>query len=327
MRLPRTSARFLRGVAAYSGIAVLLLLPAYAPAQAPAPTPGETAPASASEASEEDASEGAAPGEAAEPGSAEPEAVEPDAAGPATSEPATSEPDAAPVPDPSAEYPAPESAAAESPAAAAAESPASEAEESPDPLAEDDYEGATDAALVSEEPGPKNLSLGVALDVTVPLGSTSKFIGSASMQGISLDLRYYAWGNIGIGAGVALDSLSKKSTGAVTWENATITGTHVRELSYTPITLKGYYAWRDHKSVVPYFAAGLGAARAVKRLTAGISSISEASWHFAIVPEAGLQIPLGPTVLLTNVRLNYLPPSAGVDEQLFGNFSLGLSIQ
>jgi hypothetical protein len=101
----------------------------------------------------------------------------------------------------------------------------------------------------------------------------------------------------------------------------------VRELSYTPLTLKGYYAWREQKSFIPYVAAGLGAARAVKRLTVGITGLAEASWHFAIVPEAGLQIPAGPTMILTNVRLNYLPPSAGVEEHLFANLSIGLSIQ
>ncbi len=39
------------------------------------------------------------------------------------------------------------------------------------------------------------------------------------------------------------------------------------------------------------------------------------------------QIPAGPTMLLTNVRLSYLPASAGVEEQMFANFSLGLSVQ
>ena len=126
---------------------------------------------------------------------------------------------------------------------------------------------------------------------------------------------------------MALDSLSKKTTDSVEWDNATISGTQVREMAFTPLTVKGYYAWRDQKQFIPYVAAGLGAARAVRRVVVGFSSLVENSWHFAMVPEAGLQIPAGPTVLTTNVRLSYLPPSAGVEDLLFANFSFGLSIQ
>jgi hypothetical protein len=74
-------------------------------------------------------------------------------------------------------------------------------------------------------------------------------------------------------------------------------------------------------------AAGFGAARSVRRLIVGFSSLSEASWHFAIVPEAGLHIPAGPTLLQTNVRLTYLPAAGGVDDQTYLNFSFGLAIQ
>lgn len=192
---------------------------------------------------------------------------------------------------------------------------------------DDDYSGATDDALVEPGKRTKDLSLGIALDLTWPLGSAANYIGSASIQGLSLDLRYYAWGNIGVGVGVALDSLSKKTNTTVEWENATITGTQVREINFTPLLAKGYYAWRDQERFVPYVALGLGAARTVRRLIVGFSSLSDASWHFAAVPEAGLQIPAGPTVILTNLRLNYLPPAAGIDEQVFVNFSVGLSIQ
>ncbi len=249
------------------------------------------------------------------------------------STPETPEGETVPAEDPArAPAPEPAPAPASSSQPAPSEAPPSEASAPVDPMADsvatdDDYAGATDAALVEEKEGPKDLSLGVALDVTFPMGNAAKYIKSASLQGLSLDLRYYAWGNIGIGAGVALDSLSKKLTGTATWDNATFTGTQVRELSYTPITLKGYYAWRDQRQVVPYVAAGVGAARSVRRLVVGISGLSEAAWHFALVPEAGLQIPVGPTMILTNVRLNYLPASGGIEDQMFANFSVGLAIQ
>jgi hypothetical protein len=289
------------------------------PTPVPAPSQPTPAPAQAAPPSTTPAQPALAPAPAPAPAPAE--SVTPGAAG--------EEPETVPAPAPT---PAPETpqGVEATPAAAPPASPKAPASSEPPPATEepiDDYDGASDVALVEEKPRPKNLSLGVAVDFTFPIAKTADFISKASIQGLSLDLRYYAWGNIGIGAGLALDSLSKKSTETVTWENATFTGTQVRELSYTPITLKGYYAWREQTRVIPYVAAGLGAARAVKRLTVGITGLAEASWHFAVVPEAGLQIPVGPTLLLTNVRLNYLPPSAGVGEHVFANFSFGLSIQ
>lgn len=244
--------------------------------------------------------------------------------------PTETEPEGEPPPTAQTEAPEPAAPPAQTPPPSAATEAAAapvDPTATSTPAADDDYAGATDAALVEEKRGPKNLSLGVALDVTFPMGKSAEYIKSASIQGLSLDLRYYAWGNIGIGAGVALDSLSKKLTDTVTWGNATFTGTQVRELSFTPITLKGYYAWRDNERAVPYVAVGVGAARSVRRLVVGISGLSEAAWHLAMVPEAGLQIPVGPTLLLTNVRFNYLPASGGVEDQMFANFSVGLSIQ
>jgi hypothetical protein len=196
-------------------------------------------------------------------------------------------------------------------------------------IGDDDYGGEQGAPLVEEgAPAPmKNLSLGIALDVTLPLGEAAKFISNASLQGLSLDLRYYAWGNWGIGVGVALDSLSKKLTGTAEWENATLSGTQVREISLTPVLLKGYYAWRQEETLIPYVAFGAGVARAVRSLKIGYSDLRDANWHLAVAPEIGFQLPAGPTVVQANARLNYLAPSGEVGGQLFANMSLGISVQ
>jgi len=192
----------------------------------------------------------------------------------------------------------------------------------------DDYAGASDAALVEpKKKDPNDLSLNIGLDLTWPLGKAANFIDSASIQGLSLDLRYYFWKNIGLGAGVAFDGVSKKTSGTVAWQNTTITGNQLREISFTPITLKGIYAWRQQEQIIPYVAAGAGVARTVRRLEAGYTLLSDPSWHFVLVPEVGLNIPAGPTIIQTNVRLAYLPAAGGTDEQMFANFSFGLAIQ
>jgi len=178
-----------------------------------------------------------------------------------------------------------------------------------------------------EEPRNKNLMLGIAMDLTMPMGDTAKYIGDISIQGFSLDLRYYAWGNFGVGAGVSFDTLSKKSANSTQWNESLITGTQVREMSFVPVTLKGYHAWREQEKFIPYVAMGVGAARSVRRLVAGFSNLSSDSWHLILVPEVGLHIPVGPTVLMTSARLSYLAPSGDTKQQMFANLSFGLAVQ
>lgn len=190
----------------------------------------------------------------------------------------------------------------------------------------DDYDGA-ETKLSAEEKKPSDLMLNIMLDLTIPLAAASDFIGDISVQGFSIDVRYFAFGNIGIGASVAFDSLSTKETGSVKWGNSTINGIHRRDLSYTPILLKGYYAWREKEKFIPYVALGAGAARTARRINAGYFALSDDTWHFTMSPEVGLHIPVGPTVLIANGRLGYLVGGGGQDAQMFGNVSVGISIQ
>jgi opacity protein-like surface antigen len=191
----------------------------------------------------------------------------------------------------------------------------------------EDYSDVEATALVEEEEPRKNLIFGVGLDLSLPMGSTADYVGELSIQGFSLDLRYFAWDNWAIGAAVAFNSMSEKTSDQVAWENITFSSVQVREQSFMPITVKGVYAWRDQEKFVPYVAAGVGTARAVRRLTTGVSSLDDATWHMAFVPEVGGYFPVGPTVLFANVRLNVLPPSGGDASQMYGNFTFGVTVQ
>lgn len=196
----------------------------------------------------------------------------------------------------------------------------------PAPLT-DEYSGVQEPALVEEPPPKKNFVFGVGLDLSLPVGKTADYVGNVSLQGFSLEFRYYAWENWGIGAGIAFNSVSEKTSEDLLWENLTFSSVQVRELSFMPITVKAVHAWRDEEKLVPYVAAGVGAARVVQRLASGISTLSDSSWHLALVPEVGSYIPLGPTVVFANIRLNYLPPSGGQTEQIYGNLTFGVTVQ
>jgi hypothetical protein len=190
----------------------------------------------------------------------------------------------------------------------------------------------TDVALV-EEKKKSGLLVGFFLDSSLPLGSSSEFVDTFSFQGFSVDLRYIGFGNLGLGGMVAWHTIAEKSQRTLEWEGAALTGTMVTELSLTPILAKVSYALREvpegapPKQFVPYVATGLGASRLVRRLDAGISRIVDESWHFSLVPEVGVEVPVGPVAVLAAARFNYLFATDDAPEQLYMNFSLGVGLQ
>ena len=307
--------------------------PAPAPKQPEADSPPPTTPAPAEKAAPEtkpSPEAGSTPEPASSDASAAPTSeaasstgsAASDGAGPANTEPAPG--DAAPA----QAVAAPETTPAKPtpPLAGEAATPKSASANQGVTPPEDDYEGA-ESQLSEEEKKPNDLMLNIMVDLTIPLAAASDFIGDVSVQGFSIDVRYFAFGNIGIGASVAFDSLSTKEAGSVEWNGSTITGIHRRDLSFTPILAKGYYAWREKEKFVPYVALGAGAARTARRINAGYFSLNDDSWHLTLSPEVGLHIPVGPTVIVANGRLGYLVGNSDQDAQMFGNVSLGLSIQ
>jgi opacity protein-like surface antigen len=192
---------------------------------------------------------------------------------------------------------------------------------------DDDYSQVSTDDLVPAESTKSKLVFGIGIDLSLPIAQTAQFVSNVSLQGFSLDLRYFAWGNWGIGAQIAFSSLSEKTEEPLEWGGYVFNAVQVREQSFMPIALKGVYAWRDREKFVPYVAAGLGASRTVQRVQVGWSELRQSSWHFLMIPEVGGYLSVGPTVLFANARLNYLPPSGGQSAQLYGNLTLGVTVQ
>lgn len=192
---------------------------------------------------------------------------------------------------------------------------------------EDGYLQVSDKALVPTEEPPKRMSFDVMLDLTVPLGKTSDFISKVGLQGFAVSFRYYLTRNMAVGAGASFDGLSKKDTATAQYNELTITSTHTKQLSFTPLLAKVFYAFRGKSKLEPYVALGAGAALSSQRLVTGYSAITDSYWHFAASPEVGAHFDIGQLVLLAAARLTYLPASGGSVSHTFANFSVGVAIQ
>lgn len=213
------------------------------------------------------------------------------------------------------------------PTPAAPEAAAAAPQEPTEASDDDDYSQLSSDDLVPAKSKKSKLILGIGIDLSLPIGETAKFISSVSLQGFSLDVRYFAWDNWGIGAQIAFNSFSEKTSDPLDWEGYVFNAVQVREQSFMPIAVKGVYAWRDEEKFIPYVAAGLGASRTVQRVQVGWSELSQPSWHFLMIPEVGGYVPIGPTVLFANARLNYLPPGGGQSSQFYGNLTIGVTVQ
>jgi len=188
-------------------------------------------------------------------------------------------------------------------------------------------DSASEKALVADQAPLPKMSFDVMLDLTLPLGNTADFISRAGLQGFAVSFRYYVKDNIAVGAGASFDGLSKKDSGTTTYDDLTITATHTKQLSFTTLLAKAYYAFRGKKTFEPYLAVGAGAALAAQRLVTGYSALTDSRWHFAAAPEVGVHVDIGQLVLVGAARLTYLPGSQENPAQTFANISLGVAIQ
>lgn len=204
-----------------------------------------------------------------------------------------------------------------------------ESEEPPPPAYTDDYAGAENSPKeeLASERAPSPFMLGLLWDTVLPVGNTADYVGKFSPQGFSIDGRYSGFGELGLGVTMAWHVLEQRTRSTTSWQNATITGTQIREVSSSPFTFKISYAKRDLGKVIPYAGLGLGAARVFRRLDMGISSLSDQSWHFAFVPELGVEVPMKSFSLLASTRFNYFVKGDGAPAQTYMNFSVGVGFQ
>jgi len=192
----------------------------------------------------------------------------------------------------------------------------------------DDY-AQSDIKVEKKKKKPSPFFLAAFWDLNVPMGSTTDFVKKVDPAGFGIEGRYHGLvkagpGNLGVGILVSWDWMAQKSESSLVEGNVTLTGTQVRELSVTPLMGKVIYTFDQHKRFHPYVGFGLGPARVWRRLDIGIYRYLDESWHFAMAPELGLEIPLRNVVGLVAARVNYLVQTKDDPQQLYLNFSVGL---
>ncbi len=166
-------------------------------------------------------------------------------------------------------------------------------------------------------------------DIGFPVGSTSDFIGKASLRGFAIEGRGYVTDRILIGGRGAWNTFYEDFgwvTEDIEGTSATINGFKRRYMNVIPIMVTGHYEF-GHGLVLPYVGIGLGTYYIETRDMMGIYYVQQKAWHFGVYPEIGVVIPFGSsnTGFNINAKYNYAAKTQDTDAQSWISLGIGLS--
>jgi opacity protein-like surface antigen len=148
----------------------------------------------------------------------------------------------------------------------------------------------------------------LSYNVGIPVGNTEDYISETSFRGFGLDFRHFRsrGKNFTVGFTFAWQVFDQRATGTTVLDNGAVTGTQRRFLNTLPFLLTSHwYSSQQNNRTRIYIGAGAGTYYIEQRLDIGVSSFQENNWHFGLMGEAGIQIPLGDVELVVGARYNY----------------------
>lgn len=176
-------------------------------------------------------------------------------------------------------------------------------------------------------PRQKSDVLIVSYNTSVGLGDTHDFAPDFSFLGFSLDWRARVSEKFWPGVSLGWQVLYGKGEKTLHYGNTTFTGTIATNLNLIPMLITGnYYFMTDPSGVRPYGGFGIGAYAADHRIDVGISTVSDASWHFGFAPELGVALPTGRRQIVFSTKFNYAAASGRWDPLMYLNFNLGVEL-
>jgi hypothetical protein len=265
------------------------------------------------------------------PSTAAPSTAAPSTAGGSTSAPST--PDALPPAATSPAATSPESSALDDPTAATATAGPTE----PAPLGQTEWTPAplpptrSPSAPLVLEGSDSSLLIGGSWDLTQPVGSSTDFANVFSAQGVAFQVRYLGLGRTTFGGLAAWEGWSEKNDRTTVEGNVTVGGVQVHTTWINTVFARAQASMFDIRAAssrrrpVPYAALNFGGAHMVRRVDIGIHALTEESWHWAVAPEVGVEVPITRVTVTAGARFNYLFSSGEGPEQLYFTFALGLA--
>ncbi len=165
----------------------------------------------------------------------------------------------------------------------------------------------------------------------VPMGNTKDYISKTSFRGMGFEYQYMLNDKFGVG-GVLQWSTFYDSDERATYtlnDNGTmdgaINGIRYKYINTVPIYLTGtYYFTGDDAKVRPYLGLGVGTYWYEQKTDMGLFSDIYNSWHFGLVPKAGILVPISySTSLYVGIDYNIAFKNSDLDTQNWLGISVG----
>jgi hypothetical protein len=165
-------------------------------------------------------------------------------------------------------------------------------------------------------------------NMAVPFGDLKDATSDFSWRGWGFSYRNFIRDHLSLGFSFAWQGFSEKYSG--TYESGPIsaTGTFVLYANYVPLMATGHFYTGEMGGMRLYGGLGIGAFRIQDRYDFGLYSFYEDHWHFGLVPEAGVVIPVGGSFwnLMGSVTYNYAFKTNDYEASSYMGIQVGFAI-
>jgi len=161
-----------------------------------------------------------------------------------------------------------------------------------------------------------------------PLGQLQDATPDFSWRGWSFGYRSHMRDHLSLGFSFSWQTFSELESGTFTKGTATATGTFIRYVNSLPIMLTGHVYTGDPDGFRVYGGIGIGTFYIKERFDFGLQTFYDNHWHFGLVPEAGVMLPLGGSSwdLLGNVTYNYAFSTKNYNSISYVGINIGFAL-
>ena len=162
-----------------------------------------------------------------------------------------------------------------------------------------------------------------------PLGELKETTPDFSWRGWAFEYRSFLRDQLSLGFSFGWQGFSSMESGTFTDGSITASGTYIHYVNSFPIMATGHVYTGDPGGFRLYGGLGVGTFYIKERFSFGTAQFYDNHWHFGLVPEAGVMLPLGGSLwnLLGNVTYNYAFGTSNSDSISYVGFNVGFAFE
>ena len=164
-------------------------------------------------------------------------------------------------------------------------------------------------------------------DMSYALGKTNDHVSNASFRGATLiDGRGFVTENVSIGGSFSWHVFYETESGSFEDGSTTLTGTQYRYINSFPVMATTHYYFGDGVTTTFYAGTGIGVVSFEKRTEMGLFYSGDTKWHFGVVPQVGVLIPMSASVdFHVSLKYNQTFKAGNYDANQYLSLSVGFA--